>query len=367
MQKSPVRVEKSRRWTLPIHALLCILLFSLSALAGCAGGSSDKPDFMYVSVPEASLRDRVATVYNKTGLVHNGERLVVLERMQNRRFVRVRTPRGEEGWIQERYLADQDTFDQFAKMAQEFKDAPAQGTATTSDQVKVHVAPGRKEEYLYLLGEKERVELLERRAVPRNGEVPAAKENKDKDTESDDDQEKAGPVVMEDWWLIRDAQKRVGWVYGRALYVDAPDDIAQYAEGDRIVAVYKLDDVPDEGKKVPEYLVLLTEPKDGMPYDFDQIRVFTWNARKHRYETAYRERNLNGFLPVKLGQQEFEKEGNLRTFTLHVKADDGKDRQQLYKFNPPIVRKYYAPGEEPPPKTKKKHAEATWRHASHHG
>jgi SH3-like domain-containing protein len=346
---------------------LCILLFSLSALAGCAGGSSDKPDFMYVSVPEASLRDRVATVYNKTGLVHNGERLVVLERMQNRRFVRVRTPRGEEGWIQERYLADQDTFDQFAKMAQEFKDAPAQGTATTSDQVKVHVEPGRKEEYLYLLGEKERVELLERRAVPRNGEVPTAKENKDKDTESDDDQEKAGPVVMEDWWLIRDAQKRVGWVYGRALYVDAPDDIAQYAEGDRIVAVYKLDDVPDEGKKVPEYLVLLTEPKDGMPYDFDQIRVFTWNARKHRYETAYRERNLNGFLPVKLGQQEFEKEGNLRTFTLHVKADDGKDRQQLYKFNPPIVRKYYAPGEEPPPKTKKKHAEATWRHASHHG
>jgi SH3-like domain-containing protein len=366
MQKSPVRVEKSIRRTLPVHALLWILFFLLSALAGCAGGNSDKPDFMYVAVPEASLRDRVATVYNKTGLVHNGERLVVLERMQNRRFVRVRTPRGEEGWIQERYLADQDTFDQFAKMAQEFKNAPAQGTATTSDQVKVHVEPGRKEEYLYLLGGKERVELLQRRAVPRNGEVSAGKENKDKDTDSDDDQEKSGPVVMEDWWLIRDAQNRVGWVYGRALYVDAPDDIAQYAEGDRIVAVYKLDEVPDEGKSVSEYLVLLTEPKDGMPYDFNQIRVFTWNVRKHRYETAYRERNLNGFLPVTLGQQEFEKEGNLRTFTLHVK-DDGNVRQQLYKFNPPIVRKYYAPGEAPPPKAKKKHAEATWRHAPHRG
>ena len=367
MQNSPVRVEKSIRRTLPIHALLCILFFISGALAGCAGGSSDKPDFMYVAVPEASLRDRVATVYNKTGLVHNGERLAVLERMQNRRFVRVRTPRGEEGWIQERYLADQDTFDQFTRMAQEFKDAPAQATATTPDQVKVHVEPGRKTEYLYLLGEKQRVELLERRAVPRNGEVSAAKENKDKDTDSDDDQEKSGPVVMEDWWLIRDAQKRVGWVYGRALYVDAPDEIAQYTEGERIVAVYKLDEVPDEGKNVAEYLVLLTEPKDGMPYDFNQIRVFTWNGRKHRYETAYRERNLNGFLPVKLGQQEFEKEGNLRTFTLHLKDDDGKDRQQLYKFNPPIVRRYYAAGQEPPPKAKKKHAEATWRHGSHRG
>ena len=367
MQNYLVRVEKPERRTVPIHALLCILFFILTALAGCAGGSSEKQDFMYVAVPEASLRDRVATVYNKTGLVHNGERLVVLERMQTRRFVRVRTPRGEEGWIQERYLADQDTFDQFAKMAQEFKSAVAQGTATTSDQVKVHVEPGRKAEYLYLLGEKEKVELLERRAVPRNGEESAAKENKDKDTDTDDDQEKSGPVVMEDWWLIRDSQNRVGWVYGRTLYVDAPDEIAQYAEGERIVAVYKLDGVPDEGKNVPEYLVLLTEPKDGMPYDFDQIRVFTWNTRKHRYETAYRERNLNGFLPVTLGQQDFEKEGNLRTFTLHVKDDNGKDRQQLYKFNPPIVRKYYAPGQEPPPKAKKKHAEATWRHASHRG
>jgi SH3-like domain-containing protein len=367
MQNSLVRVEKPRRRTVPVPALLCILFFILSVLAGCAGGSSDKQDFMYVAVPEASLRDRVATVYNKTGLVHNGERLVVLERMQNRRFVRVRTPRGEEGWIQERYLADQDTFDQFAKMAQEFKNAVAQGTATATDQVKVHVEPGRKAEYLYLLGEKEKVQLLERRAVPRNGEVSAAKENKDNDTDTDDDHEKSGPVVMEDWWLIRDAQNRVGWVYGRTLYVDAPDEIAQYAEGERIVAVYKLDEVPDEGKNVSEYLVLLTEPKEGMPYDFDQIRVFTWNARKHRYETAYRERNLNGFLPVTLGQQEFEKEGNLRTFTLHLKADNGKDRQQLYKFNPPIVRKYYAAGEEPPPKAKKKHAEATWRHASHRG
>lgn len=367
MQNSPVRVQKPRRRRLPVHALLCILFFVLSALAGCAGGSSDKQDFMYVAVPEASLRDRVATVYNKTGLVHNGERLVILERMQNRRFVRVRTPRGEEGWIQERYLADQDTYDQFAKMAEEFKNAVPQGTATTTDQVKVHVEPGRKAEYLYLLGEKEKVQLLERRAVPRNGEVSAAKENKDKDTETDDDQEKSGPVVMEDWWLIRDAQNRVGWVYGRTLYVDAPDEIAQYAEGERIVAVFKLDEVPDEDKKIPEYLVLLTEPKDGMAYDFDQIRVFTWNARKHRYETAYKERNLNGFLPVTLGQQEFEKEGNLRTFTLHLKDDNGKDRQQLYKFNPPIVHKYYAPGEEPPPKAKKRHAEATWRRATHRG
>jgi SH3-like domain-containing protein len=365
MQSARVPGAKLRRRVLCFSLLLTIVVL-LSVLSGCGGGNSEKSEYVYVAVPEASLRDRVSTIYNKTGLVHNGERLVVLEHMQNRRFVRVRTPRGEEGWIQERYLADQQTFDQFSRLAEEFRSAPAQGTATTSDQVKVHVEPGRNAGYLYLLGEKERVDLLERRAVPRNGAVTPAKENKDKDTDSDDDKDKSGqPVIMEDWWLIRDSQKRVGWVYGRTLYLDVPDEIAQYAEGQRIVGAFKLDEVQDEDKKVPEYLVLLTEPKDGMPYDFNQVRVFTWNQRKHRYETAYRERNLNGFLPVSLGQQDFGKEGNLRTFTLHLKDDDGKDRQQVYKFNPPIVRKYFAAGEEPPPKAKKKRAQATPR-AFHH-
>jgi SH3-like domain-containing protein len=358
---------KPRRRVLTVSFFLAILCL-ITAFSGCGGDNADKSEYVYVAVPEASLRDRVATIYNKTGLVHNGERLVVLEHMQNRRFVRVRTPRGEEGWIQERYLADQETFDQFKRLGEQFSNAPAQGTATTTDQVKVHVEPGRKAGYLYLLGEKARVELLKRRTVPRNGTVAPAKENKDKDTDSDDDQDKSDqPVIMEDWWLVRDPQKRVGWVYGRTLYLDVPDEIAQYAEGQRIVAAFKLDEVQDEDRKVPEYLVLLTEPKDGMPYDFNQVRVFTWNLRKHRYETAYRERNLDGFLPVSLGQQDFGKEGNLRTFTLHLKDDDGKAREQVYKFNPPIVRKYFAAGEEPPPKAKKKRAEATPRAHHHRG
>lgn len=361
MQSSPVRKIRISRHLASLCALFPVLIITAISVSGCRSGGSQNRDYVYVAVPEASLRDRVATVYNKTGLVHNGERLVVLERMQNRRFVRVRTPRGEEGWIQNRYLADQDTYDQFARMSQEFKTAPAQSTAITLDQVKVHEEPGRETGYLYLLDGNAKLDLLERRAVPRYGVVTAATENKDKDTDSDDQDKTEQPQIKEDWWLVRDANNRVGWVYGRTLYVDAPDAIAQYSEGQRIVAVDKLDEVADEGKKVPEYLVLFTEPKDGMPYDFNQIRVFTWNVRKHRYETAYRERNLTGFLPVTLGRQDFGKAGNLRTFTLHLKDEDGKDRQQIYSFNPPIVRKYYAPGQEPPPKAKKKRAQATRR------
>jgi hypothetical protein len=339
-------------------------LASVLSLPGCGGGTSGKAEYLYVAVPEASLRDHVSTIYNKTGLVHNGERVQVLERMQNRRFVRVRTPRGEEGWVQERLLADQQTFDQFQRLAEQFKTALPQGTATVELQVKVHVLPGRKAGYLYLLNEKQKVELLERRAAARNAtaaQMEKQQKDKDKDKDaddSDDDKDASSPdVVMEDWWLVRDTQKRVGWVLGRTLYLDIPIEIAQYAEGQRVIAAFPLDEVQDGDKKVPEYLALLTENKDGLSADFTQVRVYTWNTRKHRYETAYREKNLSGSLPVDLGRQDFGgKEGTLRTFTLRLKDDDGKARQQLYKFNPPIVRKVYAPGEEPPAKPKRKRA-----------
>jgi hypothetical protein len=83
----------------------------------------------------------------------------------------------------------------------------------------------------------------------------------------------------EDWWLIRDEIGHVGWVLGRMLDVDIPLEIAQYAEGQRTVASFVLDQVTDSDKKVPQYLVLLTENKDGMPFDYNQVRVFTWERQ----------------------------------------------------------------------------------------
>ena len=322
-------------------------------LTSCSGtGGPDRTEYAYVAVTEASLRDHVATLYNKTGVVHNGERVQVLERMQSKRFLRVRSPRGEEGWVQERYLADQATYDQFQRLAEQYKSTPAQAQATTEEQVKVHVLPGRKTSYLYLLNEKQKVEMLQRQSIDRNAPALQLKDDKAKDADDAPDEDKVKsdtsgpPAIREDWWLVRDAQMRVGWVLGRTLYLAIPDDIAQYSEGQRIVAAFPLDEVRDGDKKVGEYLVLFNENKEGSPYDFNQARVFTWNVRKHRYETAYRDRDLAGVLPVTLGRQDFEKEGNLRTFVLRVKDDSGAVRERTYKFNPPMVRRVLAPGEE---------------------
>jgi len=157
---------------------------------------------------------------------------------------------------------------------------------------------------------------------------------------------------------VRDTLGRVGWVLSRMVDIDVPLDIAQYAEGQRFVAFFALNEVEDNDKgvqkKVPQYLCVLTDPHDGLPFDFDQVRVFTWNTRKHRYETAYREHGLDGVLPVTITKEDFDKEGNLPVFILRVKDDAGTVNERKYKLNTPIVRRVLAPGEVPTRSGKKR-------------
>lgn len=327
-------------------------------------------EIVYVSAPQAALRDQVAAIYNRVGFVKNGERLEVLE--HDRRFARVRTASGIEGWIEQRFLVDQKIYDGLQKLTEDNQNDPVQAPGVLRNDTNMHIAPGRETEHLYQLSSGARVSLLKREtsekepglatAAPRPGSKAAA-----------------GPA-LEDWWLVRDAQGRVGWVLARMVDVDVPLDIAEYAEGQRFVAFFMLDQVRDgplektttKNKKgapesnetspsagaagadqagapklVPQYLCVLTEPHDGLPYDFDQIRVFTWNVRKHRYETAYREHGLNGFLPVTVTKEDFGSEGTLPVFILRVKDDAGNISERKYKLNTPIVRRVLAPGEVP--------------------
>lgn len=324
--------------TLP-HTVVPVLVF-IVLFSACSGRNRAR-EVAYVSAPQAILRDQVANVYNKVGVIKNAERVNVLDR--DRRFVKVRTASGVEGWVEQRYLVNQKVYDQFQKMAQQEQNDPVQTTAVTRNDTNMHLSPGRDTDHLYQLSTDSKLSLLKRATAEKNlpGAVPqSAAGVKGMNKES------ATPP-LEDWWLVRDAQAHTGWVLGRMIDVDVPLDIAEYAEGQRMVAAYVLNEIQDGDRKVSQYLVLLTEPKDGLPFDFNQIRVFTWNVKRHRYETAYREHNLQGMLPVAVSNENFGSEGTLPVFTLHVKDDSGPVSERKYKLDTPIVRRVYAPGEEP--------------------
>lgn len=289
----------------------------------------------YVSAPEVVLRDRLAQVFNKTGTAQNGDRVEVLDR--DRRFARVRTQSGAEGWVEQRYLVTQQVYDGFEKLKQQAQNSPVEGIATTRNETNLHVEPGRDTEHLYQLSLGAKVSILRRETVEKNlpGVAPKQAPSSTKVSTKTND---AKPN-MEDWWLVRDPEGHVGWVLGRMLDLDVPLEIAQYAEGQRIVAYFVLNEVNDGGKKVAQYLTLMTESKDGLPFDYDQVRVFTWNTKRHRYETAYREHGLNGVLPVTVSHEDFGKEGDLPVFALEVKDSAGNLVERKYKMNTPIVRR----------------------------
>jgi hypothetical protein len=270
------------------------------------------------------LHDRIAAVSNRVGEVVNGQPLEVVER--GRRFLRVKTQKNEIGWIEEHAVIDAKQYQAFEDLAGRHKQDAVVATGTIRDDIYLHIEPGRETEHFYLLPENAKVELLERASVPKV--APGARPEPrpvSSSTAAAQAHALARPVaietggapaparpdlpppIMEDWWLVRDAQGRTGWLLASRVDVDIPDEVGVYSEGQRMVGAYKFAGVIDPGsstpdKEIPEYVTVLSPPKSGLPFDFDQVRVFTWSRNHHRYETAFRLHPIEGYLPVKVSR-----------------------------------------------------------------
>jgi hypothetical protein len=284
---------------------IAVLAVCVAMLGGC---SSLRPKpaatYVYVTAKQTYLRDRVAAVSNRTGTVVNGDRLQVLDHA--RRFYKVQTAKAEVGWIDEKAIATQDVFNGFESLKKDHARDPAVASAVVRDEVNLHLSPGRDTEKFYRLAEGDKLQLLARATLPKPvpaGVLPAKPKPGVKGAKPED----AAPLppAMEDWWLTRDTKGRAGWILSRMVDVDAPDDLTRYAEGQKFVGAYVLTTVHDDGaeqanKDIPIYLAVMGPYRAGLPYDFDQVRVFTWSTKMHRYETAFREKNIEGYLPVSI-------------------------------------------------------------------
>src|SRR5271156_649012 len=374
-------------------------LLLLATLAGC-GRFAPKPptEYVYVSAKGTFLRDRLAAVSNRIAEVSNGQRLIVIERA--RRFVKVKTEKGEIGWIDEHAVIDQQIHDKFSALAAQHEHDPVIVAATLRDDSYLHDAPGRQTDHYYLLPENDKLQLLVRASVAKPGppqavlaaapaKKPAAKSStKAKDASAAKSAASAptaapAPPVLQDWWLVRDSQGHVGWVWSRILDIDIPNQIAGLAEAQRYVGAYVLRTVDDPESsfpngKAPEYVALMNSWKEGLPYDFDQVRVFTWNTRKHRYETAFRQRNLEGYLPVTVGNQVFDRQSEpVFSFKVATGEDVAVDPQtgaqrpaqtevETYRMEGVIVKRVLPPSAEAPkpisPNSPKKKHKAEAKH-----
>jgi hypothetical protein len=135
------------------------------------------------------------------------------------------------------------------------------------------------------------------------------------------------------WSLIRTPTGQAGWVLTRLVSMAIPDEVAQYAEGKRIVSYFPLGEVRD-GEERKNIWLWTTTADSKQAWDFDGFRVFVWSLRRHRYETGYIERNLKGYSPVLLKEVELtSKSGATKYpgFSICMEKKDG-----------PRVRREYA-------------------------
>jgi hypothetical protein len=142
--------------------------------------------------------------------------------------------------------------------------------------------------------------------------------------------------------------------------LDLPDAVRDGTASANVrpVAWFELNKVADISGAKPQYLVAGTRGADSQPCDFTNIRVYSWNSRKSRYETAYIENNLCGQMPVRIGtgpkgEPEFRfrsKDANSSAVNAQVGAND----ERVYRLIQTVVRRIRDDGSIALPKTKSK-------------
>jgi len=333
----------------------------------------------FVGPANLNIRSDIPLQSKPVATVHHGERLEILQR--RRRFLRVRTPDGAEGWTDERQLLAAEDMAHLRDLAKDAAKMPAQGQGISYSDLNVHTEPSRSSPSFLQIKAKEKFDVVsnvvtQRVDVPRKPLIPPtpkkAKTEKKKDgrqpkyppppmpkppppppnwmelSKTDPDEEptpeetpEEKPTPTDEWSLIRTASGQSGWVLTRRVQMAIPDEVAQYAEGRRIVSYFSLGKV-QEGDTRKDIWLWTTIGAPGS-YDFDSFRVFIWNPRRHRYETAYIERNVQGYAPVLLKQVEFAlikgKPEKFSGFSVCVENRDGQRVRREYALLGNIVRR----------------------------
>jgi uncharacterized protein YgiM (DUF1202 family) len=354
----------------PLIVLLTVLLCSCNDQPGKARAIGEA----FAGPLNLNIRQEITPNSKVVATLHHGDHVDIIQ--VKRRFVKIRTKQGVEGWTDQRQLMSADQMKELQDFAVAASRLPAQGKATVYATLNIHSEPNRFSPAVYQIAEGVPVEVISHKVAGRLAQPPPdskrsplikppeprAKKKKDKDKEKalrppeppaptapanwlelskmgradsdndgivDDKEEKpTEPVRLEDWTLVRTKEGKAGWVLTRMLTMSIPDEVAQYAEGKRITSYFSLGTVHDDELNVDKHNWLwTTRHEEPAPYQFDSFRVFFWNRKKHRYETYYIEKGVEGYFPVEA------KPGPAPVFSVIVRDDDdGKLYKKTFTF-----------------------------------
>ena len=306
----------------------------------------------YVSERSTTLWSSVAQVREPIDMLHYGDRVDIMARRND--SVKVRTVGGAIGWVDARLLLEPALWQRSVKLLAATKAMLVQARGRTKVQTNLRVDPGRTQARLYQFGRGVPVEVVAR-TVADWVQVTDERENKE-----------AQESKKEDWFLVRGLATRppgeasarssesntttqpgdqtipiAGWVVARFVELDLPEPVREgmASANVRPIAWFELNRVESPSGDKPQYLVAGTRNSEGQPCDFTVLRVYTWNQKRTRYETAFIENNLCGQMPVRVdkgpkGEPEFR-----------FRQMNGPKEERVYHLTQTVVRRVREPGD----------------------
>ena len=300
----------------------------------------------YVSSRSTPIFSSVAQVRQEVGSLHFGERVEMMARRNE--FVKVRTSSGAIGWVDAHQLMDPPLWQRSVILLKGAQALPVQARGRTKVATNLRVEPGRTSARLYQFGRGAAMEVVGRATADW--------------VQVSDEKETSGPqeTKKEDWFLVRAVATRppgetmvrnpvpsnttepgdastpvAGWVIARFVELDIPDAVREGANSANLrpIGWFELNRVADPAGEKPQYLLASVRGPEGQACDFINLRVFTWNGRKSRYETAFIENDLCGALPIRVGK------GPKGDPEFRFNVMDGNKEERAYRLLQTVVRR----------------------------
>ena len=304
----------------------------------------------FVNEKVAPVLSGIAQVRQQVGVLHYGERVEVLSKRNE--YMKVRTSSGSVGWVDSRQLMEPALWQRSIKLLEQVRNMPVQARGRTKVSTNLRVLPGRTEPRLYQFARNVPVEIVGRGVAEW--------------MQTTDEKDSGEPLETkkEDWFLVRGIATRppgessraaettttepgdqsvpvAGWVVARFIELDLPDPVREGTASANIrpLAWFELNRVPDPSGDKPQYLLAATRGPEGQPCDFTALRVYTWFAKRSRYETAFIENKLCGQLPIRLGK------GPKDEPEFHFHVMDRNKEERVYRLTQTVVRRIREPSE----------------------
>jgi SH3-like domain-containing protein len=280
--------------------LYVVLLLALPFLTSCAPEPEPILDQATVVARNASVRMKNSSTSRTITTLDPGDRVDVLQQQEN--WYRIKHGRDIEGWMEESTVVTNATKNRIQQLVSASQAQEPQNTAVVREEANFRIEPGRSTPIIRKLEAGTKVEVLERVTKPRPG----------------------SETSYDVWIKVRPSPTEVGWVFASLVDFDVPVDVAQYTEGYTYAAVKRINRVEDTlAGPINWYVIGERSPGLNPHLDFDGIRVFTWNMKRHRYETAFRTRGMRGVYPIEVGQ-----DGQYPTFRVYQLSEDGSTKTQ---------------------------------------